>query len=185
MVAPFPGLVPGTEKPAPRRFADEDADATVGLWMESVERLRAFRGENGIAPKARPDITFDAPKGADGERLRKGTSAIVSLAQLGSLKEETGSLRGRADAAEILVRGFKMYVSLKGLVDVEAELKRLDKERAGLQNDIEFVEKKLSRPDFVQRAPAELVAAEREKLAGVRQKLLAVEETMKRLKTLR
>jgi valyl-tRNA synthetase len=185
MVAPYPGLLPGTEKPAPRRFADEDADATVGLWMESVERLRAFRGENGIAPKARPDITFDAPKGADGDRLRKGTSAIVSLAQLGSLKEETGALRGRPDAAEILVRGFKMYVGLKGLVDVDAELKRLDKERAGLQKDIEFVEKKLSRPDFIQRAPAELVAAEREKLAGVHQKLAAVDATIAKLTKLK
>ena len=57
------------------------------------------------------------------------------------------------------------FVPLKGLVDVAAEEERLLKEISKIEKEIEMFSKKLENPSFVDRAPAEVVAKEREKLA--------------------
>ena len=61
----------------------------------------------------------------------------------------------------------QIYVPLKGLVDVAAEEERLLKEIGKIEKEIEMFSKKLESPAFVDRAPAEIVAKERQKLAEV------------------
>jgi valyl-tRNA synthetase len=56
-------------------------------------------------------------------------------------------------------------VRLSGVVDFAAEKQRLQKELEKARKEIAFLEGKLGRPDFVERAPAEVVARDRERLA--------------------
>ncbi|MBI4628651.1 MAG: hypothetical protein HY729_08080 [Candidatus Rokubacteria bacterium] len=56
-------------------------------------------------------------------------------------------------------------MDLAGVVDVAAERQRLDKEIKRAGEAVEFLRAKLARPEFVERAPAEIVAKERERLA--------------------
>ncbi|HXD97555.1 MAG TPA: hypothetical protein VN646_13480, partial [Candidatus Acidoferrum sp.] len=58
----------------------------------------------------------------------------------------------------------EIYVELEGLVDLAAERQRLEKEIKRVTDAIAFTRGKLSRPDFTERAPAEIVEKEREKL---------------------
>ena len=72
-----------------------------------------------------------------------------------------------------------------GLSDVEEEEKRLLKEIGKLDKDIEFLEKKLENPSFVERAPADVVAKEREKLAEFAGKKQVLEESLEKIRRLR
>jgi valyl-tRNA synthetase len=58
----------------------------------------------------------------------------------------------------------EIYVHLEGLVDLSAERQRLEKEIKRLGEAIAFTRAKLARPEFTERAPAEIVDKEREKL---------------------
>jgi valyl-tRNA synthetase len=62
-----------------------------------------------------------------------------------------------------------VFVRLEGVVDFEAERQRLRKEIERSRKEIAFLESKLGRPEFVERAPAEVVERERERLAEQRQ----------------
>ena len=86
---------------------------------------------------------------------------------------------GFGDRSKVLVttaQGAEVYVRLEGVVDLAAERQRLGKEIDKAAKEIAFLEGKLGRPDFVERAPADIVARERERLSeqqAVREKLTA------------
>ena len=78
-----------------------------------------------------------------------------------------------------MVEGCQVIVPLKGAVDLNGELARLDKEIAKLEKDVVGVNMKLSNESFVSRAPADVVARERERA----EKLLDAKEKMQALRT--
>ena len=77
-----------------------------------------------------------------------------------------------------MVEGCQVIVPLKGAVDLNGELARLDKEIAKLEKDVVGVNMKLSNESFVSRAPADVVARERERA----EKLLDAKEKMQALR---
>ena len=72
-------------------------------------------------------------------------------------------------SAHVVESGVDVFVHLQGVVDVTAERARLGKEIDKARKEIAFLAGKLSRPDFVERAPADVVARERERLAEQQQ----------------
>jgi valyl-tRNA synthetase len=84
-------------------------------------------------------------------------------------------MRPRSSAMAV-VGSSELYVELAGVVDPAAERQRIEKEIARVDERIGFARTKLARPDFAERAPAEIVAKERERLVeheAVRAKLVA------------
>ena len=71
---------------------------------------------------------------------------------------------------------------MEQLVDKEKELARLAKEEAKARKDIEIIQKKLSNEGFVEKAPAQLIQNEREKLAKAKEKLAKVLESIENWK---
>jgi valyl-tRNA synthetase len=66
--------------------------------------------------------------------------------------------------------GFEVRVGLAGAVDVAAETARITKEIAKVDADLALLERKLSNPSFVERAPAEVVEKDRARVAELREK---------------
>jgi valyl-tRNA synthetase len=181
--------------PVSYRFKDLEAVRTVESWKDGVERFRAFRGENNISPKARPSVTY-AWVGSDRDRElfeSVGVKLVASLAQLGGLSaattggmetgkpEETGT---PDETGQIVSQAMTFSVPLRGLVDFAEELKRLQKQVAQLNGDMEHISRKLDRPDFLAKAPPELVVQEREKLKKLELDKQAVEVSIARVKRL-
>jgi valyl-tRNA synthetase len=86
-----------------------------------------------------------------------------------------------ANAAQLIVRGETVALPLKGIIDVAAERTRLDKELAKVVSDIARADAKLDNPDFVKRAPEEVIDGEREKREDAdirRQKIVAALERL-------
>ena len=79
--------------------------------------------------------------------------------------------------------GVEIYLPLAGLIDVDKETARLNKELEKLRKGIASTEGKLSNEKFLSKAPADVVAAEREKLSAAREKISALEARISQLKS--
>jgi valyl-tRNA synthetase len=95
--------------------------------------------------------------------MRLAWASSVSLMEAGEAAP-AGTVSCVCDAAEV-------YIPLGDLVDIDKEIARLTKEADGTAREIERAEAKLADPGFTGKAPAQLVAKEREKLEANRLKL--------------
>lgn len=87
-------------------------------------------------------------------------------------------------AMSAVVTGAEIYLPLAGLINKEEEIARLEKELDKLNQEVERVQKKLSNPNFVEKAPEHIVDKEREKEKEYLEKRAAVEKRLQELKNL-
>ncbi len=146
--------------------------------QELVTALRNLRSTYKVAPSQAIDAVIAAgPKLAF---IKKNIAAIAGLARLS--KVEVSKTAPRVDGAvSVAAAGVTVEIPLAGLVDLEAEAVRLDKEIHDLAKYIDNLDGRLSNSDFASRAPANIVAAEREKLNASRHKLEQLKEQRKAL----
>ncbi len=133
------------------------------LVQEIVRAIRNLRAEKKVPPGRRIPALIAA--GANLELLVSQGEVIAALAHLDP-KQMTitpGLEEKPAGAASLVVSGVEVYLPLAGLVDEQVEKKRLRTEAAELQKEIDRLKTLLESP-FAQRAPAAIVAKEREKL---------------------
>jgi valyl-tRNA synthetase len=146
-----------------RRAEDPEALAEFELVQQVVGAIRAIRAEYGVAP-GQTVRAFVSEDGADpSPALERERATIVRLAKLSDLVlgESTERVGGHA----VLPDGTTVFVPLGDAIDVGRECGRLDAEANRLAGLVSTQEKKLGNQQFVARAPAEVVAREREKLA--------------------
>ena len=152
--------------------------------MDVIRAVRNLRAEMNVAAGRKATLILkphegwhDALAAADGYFKRlANASAVEFIAHDAANPDKSAS--GVAEPCEF-------FMPLGELVDVDKELKRLAKDHKNLENEITRAEKMLGNPGFVSKAPANLVEAEREKLAtnrGLLEKLRARIAEMESLK---
>ena len=154
------------------------------LVMEVIRGIRNIRGEMEVPPSREIAAILDCKTAATLSLLKHNEVYIMRLARLSSLAIGQG-VEKPEDAALQVAGDVEIVVPLKGLVDVEEEEKRLLKEIGKIDKDVEFLAKKLENPSFVERAPADVVAKEREKLAEFANKKQVLEESLVKIRRLR
>jgi valyl-tRNA synthetase len=134
------------------------------LIQEIVRAIRNLRAEKGVAPSRRIAATFAG--GGKTSLLTEQAKVVAALAGLDESQMEISPyLKEKPDGSIALVVGpVEIYLPLAGMIDLEQERARLNKELAETQSQIARLEKLLS-SDFANKAPAAVVAKEREKLA--------------------
>ena len=165
MIAPYPK--------AGRRRVDATAERDMAVLMGAVAAIRTIRGEMRVPPGVTLAVTAKTA-GTHGALLREHAALVQALARA-TLTVDPRAARPRASALGV-VGGTELYVTLEGVVDLGAERQRLEKEIRRAEEAIAFGRAKLARPEFAERAPAEIVEKEREKLVeqeALRDKLVA------------
>ncbi len=154
---------------------EESKVADFTLIQDIVRSIRNLRAEKAVSPARRLPATFVSSDRVN--LLKEQSSTIAALAGLDHLQLSfLPSLREKpAESAVMVVGAVEIYLPLSGLVDVDAERARLKKELAETQSQIDRLEKLLG-SDFGNKAPAPVIAKEREKLA-------AYKETAGKIKT--
>jgi valyl-tRNA synthetase len=158
---------------------DEQSEAWVAQIKAIVDACRNLRGEMQVPPGQKVPLWIFGPQAF----LEKATPYLMALAKLAEVKiySDESALEKDAPGAPIaLVGDIKLLLKIE--VDVAAERTRLGKEIERLANEINKAKGKLTNESFVARAPAEVVAQEKQRLAGFEQnheKLVAQLERLK------
>jgi valyl-tRNA synthetase len=169
-VAPRLGIGETTimRQPYPRS-GDVDAtafaDARDGIeWLKAmVTTLRRIRSELGVPPSKQVPLLLADGDAADAARVERYDASLRFLCRLERIDLDGG---GEAPpAATGVVGALKLLVPLEGLVDLDAERARLDKELKKVSAEIAKCEGKLGNATFVANAPAAVVEQERKRLA--------------------
>jgi valyl-tRNA synthetase len=159
MIAPFPK--------AGRRGRDPEAERLMAPVLDVVSAIRTVRSESRISPAVELQVTVK-PAGRDtAVALESSVAVVASLARAAVTVSADGARP--AGAAVATTPSGDVFVRLEGVVDFDAERQRLRKEVERARKEIAFLEGKLGRPEFVERAPAEVVERERARLAEQRQ----------------
>ncbi|MEO9525880.1 valine--tRNA ligase [Roseibium sp.] len=160
------------------RVSDDAAAAEINWLVSFISEIRSVRAEMNVPAGAKVAVVVAGASDETKSRLTTHEAAILRLA-----RAETVGLADQAPSgsAQIIVGEATVCLPLAGVIDLGAEKARLDKEAGKLEGDIQKVEKKLSNPKFVEKAPDEVVEGEREKITEAREKLDKVRIARQRL----
>ncbi len=187
-VAPLADVSGDTIMNQPFPMADESKiDAQAVQEMEWVKQfilgIRQIKGEMNIAPgKPVPVLLSHA---SDNDRLwaERHRPYLDFLARTESIQVLAECDEG-PESATSLVGEMKLLIPLSGLIDRDAELGRLEKEIGKLRAEVERLEKKLSNPNFVDKAPEAVVQKEQGKLEDAKSALAKLKGQAERIKSL-
>ncbi|HJU03403.1 MAG TPA: valine--tRNA ligase [Actinomycetes bacterium] len=163
-LGPWPAERPGD--------LDPRAEAAMDDLQEAIVAIRRFRAEHHVPPSSRPRLVV-VPAGDDQAALfRDEAERIRRLARLDEVEVASGA--PSVPTAKLLAAGNELYLPLEGLLDLDEERARLERELANLGAERARAEAKLANPAFLEKAPAPVVAKARERLAEVDQALAKV-----------
>ena len=141
---------------------DLDAEAAIEAVQEAVTELRRFRAEHNLAPAKRIDV-FARAGAARRAPLEAGVDGIRRLAGV-ERWHWLGDGEGVDGAAgTIVMTDAELAVPLAGLIDLDEERRRLEREIAKAEAEAQRARGKLANESFTARAPADVVEAERQK----------------------
>jgi valyl-tRNA synthetase len=157
--------------PYPQKGAiDEAAERSFGPVIGIVDAIRNVRGEMNVPPKAEPRVVI-AVADPDALRTVRGEAARIARLARASVEVVEGPTAPAAPQTAVAVgAGFELRVHLAGVLDLAAEGARVEKEIAKVDQDLAGIERKLANPDFVQKAPPEVVEKDRARADELREK---------------
>ena len=146
------------------------------IIMNAVKAVRNRRAEMNVPPSKKAAVLIDT----DLKGLFEGSADVIR--RLASASEVVvGGEFDTSKAVCVVTDGAKIYMPMNELVDIEAETARLNKELQKALKDKAFIEGKLNNPGFVQKAPAQVVNAQKDQLQKVLNKISMLENSLKEL----
>jgi valyl-tRNA synthetase len=172
------GLVCLTRWPELSALVDEKAEAEIGFVVDLISDIRSIRSETNVPGGTQVPLVLVKASAATRAAVEAWAPMIERLARLSAI-EFADEAPGQS--AQIIVRGEVAALPLAGIIDLDAERTRLNKELGKLDQDIAAVERKLGNPDFMGRAPEEIVEENRERKAAAEARKLKIAEALERL----
>jgi valyl-tRNA synthetase len=173
-LAPYPEREPAWEE------AGKDTEAGMEALMQVVTRVRAFRAELNLPPKAGIDLTLQA-NGEIASFLRDQQALLGFLCRADGVTlaaPREGARRDLVAGVEIGVAASASAETAEGLGAAERE--RLEKEAARLGEEIARAEERLGNETFVSKAPPQVVQGNRKKLAELKERRERILETLQK-----
>ncbi len=161
----------------------KDAAFEMTVVKEVITAIRNIRGENQIKPGVELKVRLAPSDDRIQKILGANKPAICRMARVESL--DIGGPGNLAKCAVTPVRltdaSIDVIVPLEGVVDIAEEVKRIQKTIEKIQKDISLLSQKLGNENFMKNAPEELVASDKALLAGHRERLARLQDSLSRL----
>ena len=172
VIAPWPSPPPA--------WRDAATEKRIARMQGLVRAAREARNRYGVDLKKELDVFVRC--GADvADDFRRLETFVKMLAGVGRLECGPSVTKPPQSAAHV-DPDFEVYVSLKGLIDADAEVKRLEKQRAEKAKHLQTTRAKLGNESFVGKAPPEVVQQQRDLVADLENQIRVIEENLRELK---
>ncbi len=145
------------------------------MAFEVISQLRNLRSSKGLSAKEKLTLLIKTANPVPYEQFGALIRKIANLESIDFVQEKPQG------AAGFVIRSDEFYVPLPQTVDAQQERQKLEKELAYTRGFLQSVQKKLSNEKFVNNAPEQVVANERQKLADAQARLKALEEQLQSL----
>jgi valyl-tRNA synthetase len=171
MIAPWPSL--------PATWQDSEMETRIARMQELVRIVRDVRNRYSVDTRTPLDVFVrcSTALAADFEALK---TFITLLGGVGQFECGPNMAKPKQAASQVTAE-FEAYVSLAGLIDPAAEVKRLEKQVAEKRKQLDGTKGKLANEGFVSRAPAEVVTQQRELVLDLEKQIASMEETIREM----
>ena len=146
-----------------KNYPKEEKD--IEIIKEAVRGIRNIRTEMNVAPSKKATVYVVSEDEGIRRTFEEGKLFFATLSYASEVlvqKDKTGIAD---DAVSVMIAGAALYIPFAELVDIQAEIERLEKEEKRLAGEIARCEGMLKNEKFISKAPEAKVAEEKEKLA--------------------
>ncbi|CAH9017952.1 valine--tRNA ligase [Candidatus Nitrosacidococcus sp. I8] len=153
---------------------NQNAIEEINWVIAFITEVRSIRSQMNVSPNKQVPILLQSKIESDQIKVDSHDSLLKTLAKIDSihwLNEEAPP-----PSATALIGNLEIFIPLAGLIDAQAELARLDREMEKIRKILAQIQNKLANTNYVERAPAEVVAKERQKAEELVVSLKAIEE---------
>ncbi len=161
-------------------LCNDEVESQFAVFQETLGAIREIRNSQNIPPKKMLEVVIRCDNKTN-DLLAPLAPFFAGLANA-KLREMGAGVDVPATNATRALSGQEIFVDLEGLIDKEAEKKKLLKEEEKIVGNIAGKEKKLSNEKFVSGAPEDIVARERESLEKLKEQLLAIRNALEGFK---
>ncbi|MDH3590023.1 MAG: class I tRNA ligase family protein, partial [Gammaproteobacteria bacterium] len=162
---------------------DEQAEAEIEWIQTFILGIRQIRGEMDISPGREVKVLLQDCGPQDRRNLEQHALYLQSLARLSEISLLAGD-SVPPPSATALHGKMKILVPMAGLIDPDAELKRLERKKEKAAKEMLAAERRLANQDFINNAPAEIVSGLRERVGGLEEALGQLETQITRVREL-
>lgn len=160
-------------------FEDASAADDINWLIELVSGIRSVRSEMNVPPSAQAPLAVLEANDLTKERLAHHDAAIKRLSRVADISLSDAAPKG---SAQLVVGEATYCMPLGSLIDLGAEMLRLEKESGKLTAEMEKIDKKLSNEKFVANAKPEVVEADRARFAELQEAQGKIAVAQQRLK---
>jgi valyl-tRNA synthetase len=154
---------------------DPEAFMQLQTVIDVMTAIRRMRSEQGIEVGKEVNVTIVSKK--HGDLIKNHEADMKRMAKVGQVTISSKAEKSKNTVVAILT-DVEVHLSLEGLIDVEAELKKLEKEKADLEKYLNGIERKLNDKTFVSKAPEKVVEMEKKKRDETKEKLAKIIERL-------
>ncbi|MDQ3812479.1 MAG: class I tRNA ligase family protein, partial [Armatimonadota bacterium] len=161
--------------------AGDSDERDFALIQEVIQAARRLRAEAKLPPAQKLNVTFVALSDNASRVLHQGVAYLTQLANLEAASIVPADAPRPANALSTALSEVEIFLPLEGLIDVEREEARLQKELAEKEKDLARVVAKLSNPQFTEKAPRAVVEKEEAKHAELEAAIAKLRERLEAL----
>ena len=159
-----------------------DAEKAIEGFKEVVRGIRNTRTEMNVPNNRKTSLHIVAKDAETAAMYENSKKSFVNLAFAKEILVQTDKNGISEDAVSVVVSNAVVYMPLEDLIDKDKEIERLTKETERLTKEIARCEGMLNNPNFVNKAPAVKVDAEKDKLAKYKEMMDKVKGQLEQLK---
>ncbi|MCK4249139.1 MAG: class I tRNA ligase family protein, partial [Candidatus Omnitrophica bacterium] len=147
---------------ANKELSDKKIEKDFSLVIEIITAIRNIRSSVSIKPSDKIETLISVPGEDIKETLLKYKDYLISLSGIKDLRIDINIGKPKMSGSAV-ISGIAIYVPLEGLIDIDQEKERLNKQIEKLQPQLKGIQKKLDNDNFISKAPEEVVKKEKTK----------------------
>ncbi len=165
--------------PWPKTIKSKDTlENGINLSIQLISAIRSLRVEKNIPSKSRPSIILKNVNKEKKTIIEENNNLIINLAKLNQIKFASGQDKEKEKSIITTVDEIILMIPTDGLIDLEAERYRLNKELTSIINEIEIIEKRLNNSSFIEKAPSSVINEVKSKQSIYTQRKFEIEKAL-------